>query len=78
MKFTEQQKKELIQVIKNDYNKEELKDFIAKCIGETLLLTLSLNDSDSKNPERKILIEYLKELKEIALNRLEELNKNVI
>jgi len=78
MKFTEQQKKELIQVIKNDYNKEELKDFNAKCIGETLLLTLSLNDSDSKNPERKILIEYLKELKEIALNRLEELNKNVI
>lgn len=74
MKFTEQEKEKLKDVINTDYNKEDLKEFIAKCIGERALLICSLNN-DNKDEEKKIMLEYLKELQEIAINRLDILNK---
>ena len=72
MEFTEEEKNQLGNLLKTEYNKEELKEFIAKCIGERALLICSLK-SDNQDKEREIMLNYLKELQEIAINRLNAL-----
>lgn len=80
MEFTQQDKQNLIEVMKKEYNKEQLSDFIAHSITEESLMILStdFNSDDIKNIKRKAMIETLKELREHAINRLKEINNSEV
>ena len=68
MEFTKEDKDKLAEVIKRDYNIEQLKDFIAKCIGESALMVFSLNSKDGKDKQRRLndSLGYTTEIKRLG------------
>lgn len=66
-------KEKLKVLLREEHNPEKLKEFIAKCIGESILITLAMNKFDGKDGDRKEMIEMIKELQAISTNRLGEI-----
>lgn len=78
--FTKEDKKKLVKALKNDYNKEELKNFIARAIGEraTLILSTDYKSNDVINKQRKSMIKTLEQLQDVATDVLNKKLKKVV
>lgn len=76
--FSQEDKNKLKELIAIDYNEEQLTDFISRSIAEQGLLILSQDYKNKDDPmfiKREFMINTLKELREIAVIRLNKISK---
>jgi hypothetical protein len=76
--FTQEDKKKLVKAF-DSYSPEQLKDFIARALSESLLLTVSIEPTkdDFINRQRKEFIRTLKNLSDIAATKLASKEKKL-
>jgi hypothetical protein len=76
--FTQEDKKKLVKAF-DSYSPEQLKDFIARALSESLLLTVSIEPTkdDFINRSRKEFIRTLKDLSDIAATKLASKEKKL-